>query len=200
MSVASESPKYLRAFISLPVAEQVKEEIRRLQNELRAHLPGDAIRWTRPEQVHLTLKFLGNISAESVDELAAALREVCNGFTPLALRAEGVGFFPHRGIPKVLWVSVRDEREQLSRLQQKIESAAIRIIPSGEDERFKGHLTIGRAKNLRSPDARKLTELAARFEGKLFGEWRAEVVELMRSEMGPDGSRYSCLAEIPLRG
>ncbi|HZV34697.1 MAG TPA: RNA 2',3'-cyclic phosphodiesterase [Verrucomicrobiae bacterium] len=193
-------PQQFRAFISLPVPEEVKVEIRRLQNELRTHLPDDAVRWTRPEQVHLTLKFLGNIPAKRVDELTAALREVCDGFAPIALRAEGVGFFPLRGIPRVLWVSVQDEREELSHLQQKIETVANRIIVAREEERFKGHLTIGRAKNLRSSQARKLMDLAKDFEGKSFGDGRAESVELMRSELGSDGSRYLCLAAIPLKG
>lgn len=189
-----------RTFISLPVPELVKEELRRLQNELRTHLPDDAVRWTRPEQVHLTLKFLGNIDADRVGELSDALREACIGFAPLALRAERLGFFPPRGVPRVLWVSVRDEREDLLKLQRAVETAVTQIVPGIEEERFTGHLTIGRTRNMKPSHGRRLGELAVGFKEKVFGDWRAEVVEVMRSELRSEGSRYSCLGTIQLQG
>src|ERR1700756_3628335 len=125
-----------RMFISLPVPDTVKEELRRLQHELRAHLPDDAVRWTRPEQVHLTLKFLGNVPVEQVEELAGAMRAVCGEFSPIAMRAEKLGFFPPRGVPRVLWVSVRDEREELLRLQRGGDSTGTRVLGGRGGERF----------------------------------------------------------------
>jgi 2'-5' RNA ligase len=190
-------PESFRTFISLGVAEAVKEPICRLQNELCGQLPEDAFRWTRPEQIHLTLKFLGNVPAGQWEEMASALREVCNGFAPLGLRAEGVGYFPSRGLPRVIWVGVRDENEALSRLQRAVEKAVNGNIGSAEEERFTGHLTIGRAKSLRPEQGRLLIELAQQFSGKSFGEWQAVKLDLMRSELGPQGSRYICLADMP---
>lgn len=195
-----EMPEQFRMFVSLPVDAAVKEEIRRLQNELRAQLPGDAVRWTRPDNIHLTLKFLGNVAVEQVDALASVLREACAGFEPLALRAENLGFFPPRGLPRVLWVSVRDERDQLAQLQRNVETGIRQKISGIEEERFTGHLTIGRVRNLRHTHARKLSDFARQFNGKVLGDWRAEKLELMRSELAPEGSGYSCLSEIPLSG
>ena len=189
-----------RMFISLPVPDPVKEELRRLQHELRAHLPDDAVRWTRPEQVHLTLKFLGNVPVEQVEELAGAMRAVCGEFSPIAMRAEKLGFFPSRGVPRVLWVSVRDEREELLRLQRAVNSTVTRVLAGMEEERFTGHLTIGRARNMRPAHGHKLMQLADGFQGRVFGDWHADVVEVMRSELSSEGSRHSCLATIPLRG
>lgn len=187
-------------FISLPVAAGVKEEIRRIQNGLRAHLPDDAVKWTRPEQVHLTLKFLGNVAAERAGELVSVVREACDELKPVAMRAEGLAFFPSRGMPRVLWIGVRDEGDALRELQERVEIASRQILDGIEEERFTGHLTIGRAKNLRRAHARRLGELAAAHENKKLGSWSAEFVEVMRSELSAGGSRYTCLAEIPLAG
>ena len=100
----------------------------------------------------------------------------------------------------MLWVSVCDERDELSKFQQAIEKASDQIIASVKEERFTAHLTVGRAKNLHLSHARKLTDVAAGFEGKVFGGWRAEAVELMRSELGASGSVYTRLEVIPLGG
>ena len=90
----------LRLFIALPVPAAVKEELRRLQVELRGRLPNGPARWTRPEQIHLTLKFLGDVSADRVTEIEKAVRTACAAFAPMPLRAERIGFFPQIGFPR----------------------------------------------------------------------------------------------------
>ena len=190
--------EFWRIFISLPVSQPVKDEMRRLQQELRKELPENAVRWTRPEQIHLTLKFLGNISAEKVSELTESVRGACVGFHVVALRAEGVGSFPSKGLPRVIWVGVKDERDALKELQSAVMLAAARFAEAAEEPDYNAHLTLGRARNLRPGDARKLRELAERFRGKNFGEWKAEAVEIMRSELSAEGSRHTCITTIPL--
>src|SRR5690349_11728363 len=84
-----------RLFVALPVAESVKEELRRLQAELRERLPDGLVRWTRPEQIHLTLRFLGEVETGRVGDLITAVRGVGDYSATLRLRADGVGVFPH---------------------------------------------------------------------------------------------------------
>ena len=112
----ADSPKteFHRLFIAISVPAIVKSEIQKVQNELVGMLPDHAVRWTRPEHFHLTLRFLGNAPTERTGQLAECLRTAVSNFFPLELKAEEVGFFPGRGFPRVLWVSVRDECQQLA--------------------------------------------------------------------------------------
>src|SRR4051794_27424374 len=91
-----------RLFVALPVAQSVKEELRRLQAELRECLSDGLVRWTRPEQIHLTLRFLGEVETGRVEELTTAVRGAGDRFAPFYLRAERVGVFPHARSPRVI--------------------------------------------------------------------------------------------------
>src|SRR2546423_15665143 len=96
-------PEQFRLFVAINIPEPVKTEIEKAQAELRAALPERCIRWTRREQFHLTLKFLGNVEARGVPELTQAIALACRGFAALSLRAERIGFFPHMRSPRVIW-------------------------------------------------------------------------------------------------
>ena len=98
----------LQLFIAVTIPEEVKAKIAAAQAELRRVLPERVVRWIRREQFHLTLKFLGDVDAARVGALGEAIRAACRGFSPLALRAERVGFFPDLRYPRVAWVGVQD--------------------------------------------------------------------------------------------
>src|SRR5262245_8402254 len=98
------SPAALRICDAISLTDPVKVEIEKTQAELRRALPGDFMRWTKREQFHLTLKFLGNVEAQRLDALSESLRAVGRQFSPLRLRAGQVGFFPDSRRPRVLWV------------------------------------------------------------------------------------------------
>ena len=98
-----------RLFIAVTIPEEIKAKIEEAQAELRRALPAHGVRWTRREQFHLTLRFLGDVDAARVEPLGEAIRAVCRGFGPLHLRAERVGFFPDLRYPRVVWVGVQDQ-------------------------------------------------------------------------------------------
>ena len=112
-----------RLFVAVAVPEDVKAKMEAAQAELRRVLPERSVRWARREQFHLTLRFLGDVEAARVEALAEAIRAACRGFGALHLRAERVGFFPDLRYPRVVWVGVQDQAEQLPRLQQAVEAA-----------------------------------------------------------------------------
>jgi 2'-5' RNA ligase len=116
----------------------------------------------------------------------------------LRLRAEGVGFFPDARYPRVVWVGLRDEREDLARLQRSIEEAVQPFAAEKPENRFTGHVTLGRIRGLKRPEAERLAQLAGKFEGKVFGEWTGTEVELVRSELLPSGARHTVLSTAPL--
>jgi RNA 2',3'-cyclic 3'-phosphodiesterase len=199
-----------RLFVAISLPEAVKNEMEKTQRELRAALPRGVVRWTKREQFHLTLKFLGDVAELRAAELIEALRTACRRFSALRLRAAGIGFFPDARRPRVIWAGAQDDVGALPRVQQSVEasvkdfatedSAERRDLPPGRrrSQEFTGHVTLGRIQRFQRADAEILVKAASRAAGQFFGEWTADTVELIRSELSSGGSRYTTLAAIPL--
>ncbi len=195
----SEESESIRAFIALPIPESVKVEIERAQDELRQALPKHCARWTKREQFHLTLRFLGNVETQRVPELAAAVGDSCQGFPALKLRAERIGCFPDLRFPRVVWVWVHDSAERLAALQKAIAEKTARFAAGEAEKDFTGHVTIARTHEIKRPQAQILANLAHRMTERFFGEWTADKVELMRSELLPGGAQHSVVAAFALK-
>ena len=191
-------PQRFRLFIAVSVPEEIKNEIEKAQAELRRAAPEARVRWTTRQQFHLTLKFLGGVEAERCEALSQALRGAVRGFTPMRLRAEKTGFFPDNRFPRVVWVGVSDATGQLLRLQRAVEDAVRDFTAEKPEAGFAGHVTLGRIKGIRRPEAEALARAAAVMGDRLFGEWPAAEIEIIRSELTPKGARYTCLAAVPL--
>jgi 2'-5' RNA ligase len=198
----------LRLFVAISLPEAVKDEIEKAQREMRVALPEDFMRWTKREQFHLTLKFLGNVAEARVAELVEALRKACVSFKAMRLRAERLGFFPDARFPRVAWVGVRDEREELARLQGAIKLnlehfAETSAAPAGRRRSqgaFVGHVTVARIQGIKRAQAEILFKFALGMTDRFFGEWTGNEVELIRSELSSGGARYTTLATVPLLG
>ena len=195
-----DSAQEFRLFLALAIPDGVKGAIQDAQAALRGVLPEKAARWTRCEQFHLTVRFLGNVPASQLDELVAELRRVGASFSPLNMKAARIGFFPDARFPRVAWVGVNDLQGQLSALWNAVQSATQPFTKEAAEPEFSGHVTLARVNRLRREDAEKLAKCAARFENTVFGEWTADQVELMRSELLPEGARHTVLATLPLLG
>ena len=187
-----------RRFVALAVPDDVKAKLEAAPADLRRALPDRNVLWARREQFHLTLRFLGDVEATRAEALAEAIRAACAGFGALHLRAEQIGCFPDRGYPRVVWVGVRDEAERLPRLQQVVEAASAGFTGEPKEQRFTGHLTLARIKGIKRPEAEALNKAAAGTADRVFGQWTAYQIELMRSELLPQGARHSSLASISL--
>jgi len=194
------APEPFRLFVAVTVPEDIKTEIEKTQAVLRRALPKECVRWTKREQFHLTLRFLGNVDSDRVGPLTEAVRAACRGFAALELRAEQVGFFPDLHRPRVAWVGVKDSRQQLPLVQRTIEAATRDYTAEETKERFTGHVTLGRIKGLRHAEAEALAGLATGLATQFFGAWTANKVELIRSQLSPEGARHTTLAAIPLAG
>ena len=178
----------------------VKAEIQHAQSQLRHALPSSGASWTRVAQFHLTLRFLGDVDAARVGELTGAVRAACAGFGSMKLRAETLGFFPNARRPRVLWVGIRDVANRLPQLQQLIERVATGFSTAADEKKFAEHVTLARLKQLQHGEAEVLVASVARMAANVFGEWEADAVELMRSELRPDGARHSVVTSLPLAG
>ena len=189
-----------RLFVALSVPDEVKDQIEHAQTEMAGKLPHRAARWTRREQFHLTLRFLGNVPIDRLEDLVQAGRAACQRFRPLRLTARGVDFFPNPRIARVLWIGITDQQNQLADLWKAIQAATQPFCQTPSEPDFTGHVTLARLGRLSRSQADELANAAAEWDCVTFGTWTAQRVALMRSELLPEGARHSVLAEFPLEG
>ncbi|HEV2913333.1 MAG TPA: RNA 2',3'-cyclic phosphodiesterase [Pyrinomonadaceae bacterium] len=187
----------LRVFCALELPSQVRERAASHIADLRGSLPQLRVGWESPEKLHITVKFLGEIEPGRAAEVSSAAERAALGVRPFDLSIEGAGVFPPRGLARVLWLGVADTSSTLARLHSQLEDEYARLGFPIEDRPFNPHLTIAR---LRRPDGAR--ELAALHREKGFAPagFRVNSLVVLRSELGPGGSRYSELSRHPLTG
>lgn len=193
--------KQVRAFIAIELDETINVALTDLQEQLKAEAPQGSVRWARPEGIHLTLKFLGNVPANRMEEVKLALTQACAGFPSLSFSVGGLGCFPHTRRPRVVWVGVQEESGTLARLQKAIEDGMEKLGFAPEGRRFHAHLTLGRTQRRASAgDVRRLGQLVEETNIGELGRMEARVVSLMRSDLRPTGAVYTQLAAVELEG
>ncbi len=193
----------IRAFIAIELTEELLDRLVQVQEELRRDAWADQVRWVRPEGIHLTLKFLGNVPEDRIPAIEQALHQAITetGVEPFTLRAGGLGAFPNFRRPAVIWVGVQGEVEPLQRLQEAIEAAMEELGFQREDRPFHPHLTLGRVhRRAGSGYRRKLGEALQAYDVGEVGDMQVEEVTLMRSQLHPKGAIYTQLAVHRLRG
>lgn len=189
---------FIRAFIAINLPTEVQTNLAELQSDLKSALPGSGLRWTKPEQIHLTLKFLGDIAANSLENLKNAIHRACDGIPPFALKTEALGAFPDSRRPRVIWTDVTGNTDILCRLQGQIERETV-AWREAEQRTFQPHLTLARVRSLKPREAEVLREKIRAHEAAKFGEWQVTQIDLMQSKLSGAGAEYSQLAEFHLR-
>jgi 2'-5' RNA ligase len=187
-----------RLFVALPVPSGIRHSLSVAQRELRDQLPPRAASWTQPEQLHLTLRFLGEVQDCKVEGLAVALGQAILGVGPIPLVVERLGCFPDARSPRVIWAGVHDPADRLTELQQRVVSATASFTRQPVEKRFVGHLTLARFRQIHRPQAAIIASCVEAAVGRRFGEWTADRIQLMQSELLPAGARHSCLEEWTL--
>lgn len=185
----------IRAFFAIDLPAAFLEEIGRLQDKLRK--TGADVRWVRPEGVHLTLKFLGNVGETTASALAAAVQAVCAAHPRLTLTLAGTGVFPDRRRPRVVWLGLQGDLDALATLQRDLEQAAEAFGFEPEKRAFSPHLTLGRVRS-----SRGMLDLLAAVDGLEPSPlaFEAAEVRLIRSDLKPSGAVYTTLETCPLGG
>jgi 2'-5' RNA ligase len=180
-----------RVFCAIEVPPDIRQAITNHIALLRQRLPNVSASWPRAENVHLTLKFLGDIPVERVEVLSQAVRDAAASIQPFDLVVKGCGSFPPRGQPRVLWIGIEDATGSLNQLYQTLETECAAVGFAREERPFHPHLTIAR---LRQPQgARQMAELHKQlgFDGINF---RIKAMSVIRSELRPEGSHYSAIS------
>ena len=161
-------------------------------------IPARAIRWTRPEQVHLTLNFLGAIAVARIPEIGSALEAACHGHRQHNVRVAGLGCFPNRSRPQIIWAGLAGDLRPLESLKKAIDAHLPASGCEGGDRPFHPHLTIGRTRELNAAGRRQVAEALAAEQDRDFGEWQVGSIDLMQSVLSPQGAAYGTLQSILL--
>ncbi len=190
----------IRSFIAIPVPsagiQALEDAVKWLESDL-----GRSVRWVRPESIHLTLKFMGDIQAEMAERVLDALPPVAARFSPIGLSISGMGVFPNPRRPRVLWAGVHGDLETLAALQLAIDEAVGKLGLPKEQRAFSPHLTLGRVRrDVPEGQLRRIGQVVA--DGELSGapSWTADTVNLMRTELDPTGSRHYLVGSASIGG
>jgi len=187
------APETYRLFLAISLPEAVISKLEETQRLLRKAAGHAQVRWTNREQLHLTMKFLGNLPAERCPALRSIVSETCASFPPLRLSARHVGFFPNPQKPRVIWAGVEDAGGLLPKLHEEIERNVASFSAEEPEARFQAHVTLARVKQMRRDQADKLAHVALTCCAAEFGSWTASHLDLIRSQLSSEGSRYSII-------
>lgn len=186
----------IRTFIAVEVPEEIKVELRRVQEELKRS--GADVRWVRSEGIHLTLKFLGEVEPSIIPRIKEGVEGLAQRYRPFRLDVEGMGCFPTIRSPRVIWIGLSGDDGRLSALQRDIEELLKALGFLKEDRPFRPHLTLGRVRSKRFVD--RLVERIGDFLEIRLGSFEVGSVVQFRSHLSPSGATYRRLWEVPLGG
>jgi len=184
----------IRSFIAIDFPEETRKALEDIQKELKQC--GAGVRWVKPSSIHLTLKFLGNIHPTQVEDIALAVAQEVRDEPPITLGAAGLGAFPGRRKPRVIWIGMEGEVQRLTRIQARVENALEPLGFVREKRPFRPHLTIGRVKDHRKLQA--LIDAMAELKIPKFDSFDVTEIILYKSDLRPTGAIYTKLHRMSL--
>lgn len=188
----------LRAFIAVELPLEIRQNVQRATSSLRRDT-GSLIRWVALENMHLTLKFLGDTPSENVKVLTQLIHAQADSFNSFDIHLSGIGAFPGPKRPRVIYIGIQAPAE-LEAFQRQVESATRRLGYNAEERVFAPHLTIGRVRQHVSADEQqKIRRLLEASTIDSLGTARVNSVHLYKSDLKPNGPIYTKLFSAHLR-
>lgn len=182
-----------RSFIAIEIPEEIRNKVIEFQNRLKSiH---DDIKWVRVESLHLTLKFLGDVEENRLNDLTALIHEAIQEFEPFEVDLGGSGVFPNRHRPNVLWIGILKGKEYLRTMASVLNRSLIKMGFDEEKRKYHPHLTVGRVRS-----RQKIIKTIELMESLSFLEqsfWVQELI-LMKSDLKPSGAEYTPLEHFKL--
>jgi 2'-5' RNA ligase len=180
-----------RTFIAINLPQRVKDELERVLASFKKDLKRAPIKWTAADKIHITLHFLGNLADKQVEEAGDILAKIAPKYGKFKIKLGQIGFFPHRLRPRVVFVDT-DCPDEIGYLQAEIGKELEKLGYQIDSRPWHPHLTLGRVNGSVHAETFEKQEICPL-------EFEAESVELMESELGPDGAKYSVLKSFPLK-
>ena len=189
----------LRVFIAVEIPLSIRQAIQDQTESLRAALGRGLVRWVPVENMHLTLKFIGDISPANVDLLAQMLTAEAQTCAPFSLDVSGLGSFPTPRRARVIWIGIHAPAA-LTSLQRGIEAAVTRLGYEAETRPFSPHLTIGRVRQqVSASDQQKVRAALEQTSVGALGTAEVTAVHLFKSDLKSSGAEYTDLFSAPLK-
>lgn len=186
----------MRAFIGIALPPEIRASLHGLQQDLAAS--GADVKWVEPANLHVTLKFLDEITPEQAEAVKMMLGRLAGKAAAFSLGLSCVGAFPSLAVPRVIWVGLEEGKELLARLAASIEEEARARSLRKEERPFSPHMTIGRVRSSRGHQA--LTQALREAIWTPPPAWTVGALTLYQSVLSPAGPRYTALTEVPLGG
>ncbi len=186
----------MRAFIAIELSEKIRAGLAQIQSCLK-HSEDD-VKWAEKENIHLTIKFLGEISEENCSKVKAALDITAGSFKPFKLKLKDIGVFPKIGLPRVIWAGIDKGARESSEIARLMDEELSKIGFESEARPFAAHATIGRVRSPKNIEA--LKEKLATIGDLGFGikEQIVDSISLFQSKLTPTGPIYTKLHEAKL--
>ena len=190
----------IRTFIAIELTDEAHIALTDLQYRLKAITPPKTVRWTAPENIHLTLHFLGDVAGKDIGRVKAALETAALACRPFTLTLTGLGCFPNLRRPRIVWAGIAGETGRLGELHRDLGEKLKVIDFQPETRPYSPHLTIGRVKKV---PPRHLSQLSAVLEKEqpkveTLATWPVQAVSLFSSDLKPAGPVYTRLARAEL--
>lgn len=188
-------PPTIRTFIALELPPSVISLLEKVQEDLKSM--GLPAKWVRPENIHLTLKFIGNINPGDIDKIGGAMMDAVDDFAAITLVAGGVGVFPGIKRPRVIWVGLGGQVQLLFAMQRVLEDNLAALGFKEEKRPFKGHLTLGRFRQTVNPNT--IRQIMREHANLYSEEFTARRIILFKSDLKPTGAVYSQLMNFAFK-
>lgn len=179
----------IRCFIAIEIPEPIQNRLARIQDTLRRQIQKAS--WVKPSNIHLTLKFLGDVDPADLESIGGAIKAATSRHRSFSLRIGGVGAFPNLARPRVIWAGVKVGSERVSALAQDINIALNHCGFSLDTKKFNPHLTIARLKE--RIDLRPYTNRYRQYDRIDGAEMSVDTISLIQSQLHPTGAIYSTL-------
>jgi len=183
-----------RTFIAIEIGSPAREIMLRLIKQLAVELSG--VRWTQPDQLHLTLKFIGDIDNRTLPEICNHMRAACAGVDAFSASLRGLGAFPKNKPPRVVWVGFKDGVEPLELINQRLETSLAAAGVPREGRAYAPHLTLGRIN--RGADQHQIASRITRDTETDFANFDVSDVHLIASIRERNRMIYETIDSVPL--
>lgn len=182
-------PETLRIFIAIELPEEIQKKLGDFANSIKNSQ--DKISLVSPQNIHLTLKFLGNVPINDIASIQSIISETAKLYTPFEASVKGTGIFPNERSPRILWIGTDKGKETIKKIYTDLENKLASIGIPKEERGFTAHLTIGRIKYIK--DIKEFAQNISKHKEDLFGNFVVNGISLVKSTLTPKGSVYEIL-------
>ena len=188
----------MRTFIAIKFPPDILTKIDQITSFLTQQTSQAHLKWVKPDNLHLTIKFIGEIHNDTLNSIKEIISETLKRSTTFDISIKGLGMFPNQNQPRVVWLGILNS-QPLSEIHSMLDQAlqAVNILSSSQ--KYSPHLTIARIHRQATPeDARKIGQILANYQVHSLGTFTIDKIHLYRSDLRPEGPLYTPLMIVPL--